>query len=199
MNDSSEVKGLVHTVRESFFGFKADSAKTETRLIALMGVFTALCIVFERTVFIPVGDNSRYSFTFVIVALAGVTLGSLRGAIAASIADIIGSLMLYGNVCPLITVCVFLSAITYGIFLYKKRNILTIVSAVLVDQLFCSLILKTGALAIWYNGGMHAYPAVFLTRLVQVLIMIPIEIAVLLILNRFLFGFAKKAVGDFLE
>lgn len=199
MEEKKEVTGLVQVLRESFFGVKSKGARTNTRLIALMGVYIALCIVFERTIFIPVGDTSRYSLTFVVVALAGITLGGLRGGIVAALADIIGSLQLYGSVSPLITVCVFISAITFGVFLYSKRNLLTIVIAVLIDQVLSCLILKTGALALYYYGGMNAYKAVFVTRLPQIGIMIPLEIAVLLVLNKYLFGRAKRMVKDFME
>lgn len=199
MNETIETNGLMQELRESFFGIRAKDIRTRTRLITLMGVLTALCIVVERTVYLPIGTNSRYSLTFVVIALTSIVLGGLKGAVAAVAADVLGSLMLYGSVCPLISVCVFLSALTFGMFLYSKRTVVRIILAVLVDQLVCSLILKTGALAIWYNGGMNAYPAVFMTRLVQAGIMIPIELIVLLVLNRYFFGTAKRLIKDFIE
>lgn len=199
MKESTKTNGLMQELRESFFGTAAKDIRTRTRLITLMGVLTALCIAVERLVYLPIGTNSRYSLTFVVIALTAIVLGGLKGAVVAALADILGSLIVYGSVCPLITVCVFLSALTFGMFLYSKRNAVRIVLAVFVDQLVCSLILKTGALAIWYNGGMNAYLAVFMTRMVQAAIMIPIEIAVLLILNGFFFGTAKRLVKDFIE
>ena len=199
MNDCVKKQGLMPEMRESFFGIKAKNLKTRTKLITLMGVLTALCIVVERTIFIPVGDSSRYSFTFAAVALCGITLGGLKGAVVAMLADVIGSLILYGNANPLITVCVCLSAMSFGIILYSKRTPVRIVIAVLIDQIVSALILKTGALAIWYYGGMNAYATLFGIRLVQVLIMIPVEIIVLLLLEKYLFGTVKKLVKEFVE
>ena len=153
----------------------------------------------ERTIYIPVGDTSRYSFTFVAVALSSIVLGGLKGAVVAGVADVIGSLIVYGNANPLITACVCITAINYGLFLYNKRSIPRIVLAVIVDQVICSLLLKTAALSVWYYGGMNAYPVVFMTRLVQVGVMIPLQIVVLIILEKYLFGIVKKLVKDFVE
>lgn len=190
--------GLLQDMQESFFGVKARDNRAITLIIALMGVLAALQIVFERTVYIPVGDTSRYSLVFIMVAITSICLGGLRGGVVAAIADIIGGLIVYGNICPLITVCVFLSALTFGMFLYSKRSIIRIILAVLVDQIMCSLILKTGALAIWYYGGMKSYGKVFATRLPQVGIMIPLEIIVLLILSKFI-NYLKKMMKEYFE
>ena len=199
MKNGYEKTGLALQLRESFFGFSSEKAMSTTKLITIMGVLAALCIVVERTIYIPVGDTSRYSFTFVAVALSSIVLGGLKGAVVAGVADVIGSLIVYGNANPLITACVCITAINYGLFLYNKRSIPRIVLAVIVDQVICSLLLKTAALSVWYYGGMNAYPVVFMTRLVQVGVMIPLQIVVLIILEKYLFGIVKKLVKDFVE
>lgn len=190
--------GLVRNMQESLLGLvgKLNDGKKVTILVALMGVLTALCIVFERTVYIPVGDTSRYSMVFIMVAISSITLGAIAGGVVAALADIIGGMMVYGNICPLITVVVFLSAFTFGVFLYSKRSIVRIVLAVLVDQIICSLILKTGALAIWYYGGMGSYFKVFATRILQVAIMIPVEIIVLIALEKIVIKYLKKMLKE---
>jgi ECF transporter S component (folate family) len=196
MDDNFKSKGLLQELHKSFFGINNAGIKSNTLLIAIMGVLIALNIVFERVVYIPVGDTSRYSLVFVIIVISCISLGALKGAIVAVLADVIGSFMLYGSACPLITLVVFISALSWGMFLYEKRGVFRILLAVLFDQLVCSLTLKTGALAIWYYGGMSSYTKVLATRIPQIIIMIPLEFIVLVVLDRYLFGYIKKIMKD---
>lgn len=191
---NDRLRGLLHEMQESFFGRKKGDRENPAVIIALMGTLIALSIVFERTIYIPVGDSSRYSLVFIITATSGVILGGLRAGLVGILADVIGSLMVYGNINPLITVCVFLSSVFFGLFLYKKQTFLRVVAAVLFDQILCSLILKTGALAIWYYNGMSDYAKLFLIRCVQAAIMIPIEIVVLCILAKMFYPYLKRMV-----
>ncbi len=186
------LRRLLHDMQESFFGKKKEDRNNPAVIIALMGTLTALSIVFERLIYIPVGDSSRYSLVFIIMATSGVILGGLRAGVVGILADIIGSLMVYGNVNPLIMACVFLSSVFFGLFLYKKQTFLRVVAAVLFDQILCSLILKTGALAIWYYNGMSDYVKLFLIRCVQAAIMIPLEIVVLCMLSKMLYPYIKR-------
>ncbi len=191
-NSGNRLEGLLHDMQESFFGRKKRKKEKAAVIIALMGVLIALSMIFERMIFIPVGDSSRYSLVFIVSATAGVILGGLRAGVVSVIADIIGSLIMYGNINPLITICVFLSSMFLGLFLYKKQSLSRIVTAVLFDQVLCSLILKTGALAIWYYNGMADYFKLFFIRCVQTAIMIPMEIVVIYILGKMLFPYLKR-------
>lgn len=199
MDEAIKSNGLMQGVRESFFGIEAKNIKQRTRVLTIMGMLTALVYLLERVLFIEVGSNSRYSFVFVAISISAILLGGYKASMVAVVADIIGSVIIYGNVNPLITLCVFISAMFYGLVLYKKVSTTRIIVAILFDQIICSLFLKSAALAIWYQGGMKAYPAVFLTRLVQVIIMIPVEIIVLSLLNKSFFGKIKKVFKDFVD
>lgn len=189
--------GLLTGLKESFFGVKLKTPMSRTIMIALIGVLTALSIAFERVVYIPVGDTSRYSLTFMMTAVCCIALGALRGAIVACLADVIGAMILYGNANPLLTICVGLSALTFGLILYNNQSIVRIVLAVLIDQICISLILKTGALAIWYYG-IEKYFTVFGTRVLQVLIMIPLQIVVLSVLSKFVFKYLQNMVKGYI-
>ncbi len=197
MDVKKEDKRLIHAMSGSFFGLKDDGKQFTTKTVTLMGMFIALCIVFERVIYIPIGDISRYSFAFVATTMSCIVLGGLKGMIVAILADIIGSLIVYGNVCPLITICVAISALFFGILLYNKTGVVRIIFAVVIDQIVCSLFLKTGALAIWYYGGLDVYFEVFMTRLLQIVIMIPLEILVLIVLDKYFFGYLNKLIKDY--
>lgn len=179
-------------MRESFFGIRTKGVGAGTKKTCLMGLLCALIIVFERTVYIPVGDSSRYSFTFIVIFISGMLLGAIDAAIVAAAADVIGAIIAGYSVNPLITVCVALSAFFCGLLLYAKVDFVKLTIAILLDQALCSLLLKSAAFAIWYGGGMGSYPKYFMIRIVQVAIMIPVEFVVLFSLNKLLFGRLKK-------
>lgn len=195
---SRNLKGLLLDFKKSFFGVRLSTPMSKTIMLALMGVLTALSIAFERVVYIPVGDTSRYSLTFMMTAVCCVSLGALRGAVVAVLADVIGAIIVYGNANPLLTICLCLSALTYGLILYCNQSIVRIVIAVLIDQLIISLILKTGALSVWYYG-ISQYFKVFGTRVPQVLIMIPIQIVVLIVFSKFIFKYLQNIVKEYVE
>jgi ECF transporter S component (folate family) len=191
-NEYSAKKGLRASLRESFFGIRPQSLSAGTKTVSLMGMLAALIIVFERTIYIPVGDSSRYSFAFIMIFVSGIVLGAVKAAVVGAIADIVGAIIAGYSINPLITICVALSAFFCGLLLYSDRSYVRLGIAILLDQVLCSLLLKSAAFAIWYGGGMHSYPKYFMIRIVQAGIMIPVECVVLFILNRVLFPRLKK-------
>ena len=184
---------------KSFFGIKAENTSKETKVVCLMGVLAALIIVFERTIYIPVGDSSRYSFAFIMIFISGLVLGGIRAAVVCGIADVVGAIIAGYSINPLITVCVMLSGLICGLFLYAERTPAKLAVAILLDQILCSLLLKSAAFAIWYGKSITTYPHYFSIRIVQVAIMIPIEFVVLFPLEKLLFGRLKKLVSDFIK
>ena len=197
-NEQGNKKGL-YALRESFFGPRPKTAGAGTKLVCLMGMLAALCVLFERTIYIPVGDSSRYSFTFIIIFISGLVLGGACAAITAGIADIVGAIIAGYSINPLITFCVVLSGLICGLLLYSQRSYIKLAIAILLDQILVSLVLKSAAFAIWYGGGMHTYPKYFSIRIVQAAIMIPIEFAVLFPLYRLLFPRLKRLTGDVMK
>ena len=191
-NEYSVKKGLRTSLRESFFGIRPQNISAGTKKICLMGMLAALIIVFERTIYIPVGDSSRYSFSFIMIFVSGMVLGAVDAAIVGAVADVVGAIIAGYSINPLITVCVALSAFFCGLLLYSERSYMRLAIAILLDQILSNLLLKSAAFAIWYGGGMHSYPKYFMIRIVQVGIMIPVEFVVLFILNRVFFPRLKK-------
>lgn len=198
-NELLSKKGLCAAMHKSFFGIKTDNMSSRTKKIALMGMLIALMVVFERVLFIPVGDSSRYSFTFIILFLSGLLLGAIDAAIVAGLADIIGCVLVGYSVFPLITFCVMLAAFVAGLMLFSERSIPKLIIAIVFEQLVCSLLIKTAALAIHFYGGIRNYGKVFSVRIVQFCIMLPLEIVVMLVLYKMLFSRIKKMTSEFIK
>ena len=198
-NELLAKKGLRAAMHKSFFGIRTKDVSKSTRKIALMGMLAALMIVFERALFIPVGDSSRYSFTFIVIFMSGLLLGAIDAAIVAGIADVIGCILVGYSINPMITGCVMLAAFFAGLMLFSDRSVPKLIAAIVFEQLICNLFIKTAALAIWFYGGIGSYGKVFGIRIVQFAIMLPIEIAVMLVLYRVFFPRIKKMVAEFIK
>ena len=188
-------KRLLASLQESFLGYYRKKHVRTVMKLCLMGLLTALLIVFERTLYIPVGDSSRYSFTFIMIYISGLLLGAIDAAVVCGSADVLGGILAGYSINPLITLCVMLAGFVAGLMLYKDRNPVKLSVAIVNNELICSLLLKSAAFAIFYGGGMHSYPHYLSIRIVQFAIMLPIEFVVMFVLYNTLFGRLKKAVG----
>ena len=194
--ENEQKKRLLASLQESFFGYYKEKNVKMVVKICLMGLLTALLIVFERTIYIPVGESSRYSFTFVMVYISGLLLGGIDAMIVTGAADVLGGILAGYSINPLITACVMISGMSAGTLLFKERSLIKLSVAIVINQLVCSLLLKSAAFAIFYGGGMHSYPHYFTIRIVQFAIMTPVEFVVMFLLYKSLFGRLKKMVNE---
>lgn len=194
--ENEQRKRLLASLQESFFGFYKEKNIKIVMKICLMGLLVALLIVFERTVYIPVGDSSRYSFTFIMIYVSGLLLGAVDAALVAGTADVVGGILAGYSINPLITACVMISAFGAGLLLYKDRSLVKLSVAIIINELVCSLLLKSAAFAIFYGGGMKSYPHYLGIRIVQFAIMTPVEFVVMFLLYKTLFPRLKKMVNE---
>ncbi len=147
-----------------------------SRTITLMGVLTATEIVLSRFASFSAW-NMKIGFGFVPIVIAAMLLGQVKAGIIASLADFLGAVLFpIGPYFPGFTLTALLTGIVYGIFLYKRTTFLRIVIAVCVNQLILSLLLNTLWISILYGSP---YGPLFMTRIIQSLILIPVQIAVI--------------------
>ncbi|MDB8681831.1 folate family ECF transporter S component, partial [[Ruminococcus] gnavus] len=150
--------------------------KCTTENIVFMGILLAVEIVIGKyltisTIYLKIG------FAFAPIALTAVLFGPVEAAVIASIADIIIALLNPFGYYPGFTVSAFLTGIIYGIAFYKKTpKMWRVVSAVIISKLAISVFLNSYWL---YKLTGQAFLAVLLIRLIQNIIMIPIEILVI--------------------
>ena len=143
--------------------------------IVTMGLLVALEIVLSRFGSINLW-NLKIGLAFVPVMLTGMLMGPVKSAFVAVVSDVVGALLFpSGAFFPGFTVTALLRGILYGGLLYKKPSMLNITIVAVIDQLILSLFLTSFWLSILYASP---YMPLVVSRLVQVLPLLPIEIAI---------------------
>ena len=149
-------------------------------------IFTALLIalniIIER---VPAfkSVSSHISLSVITLGFSAIYLGIGYTVAGAAMGDLLGALILpFGAYNPLFTLTNALVGLIIGLALSKRASLLNISLGVLANKVICTLLLNTLWIAIFYSGGLHAFPAMFVTRIEQAVIMTITEIAVLVLL-----------------
>lgn len=132
--------------------------KLGTKTIVLGGIFVAISIVLTRMFgFILFDGSVRISFGNVPIALAGVILGPLAGALVGAIADILG-IMLVSHGTPHIgfTISSALQGLIPALILYKpyrdkelsKSRLLTLIT---LSTVVSSVVVSLGLNTFWLS------------------------------------------------
>lgn len=150
----------------------------ELRKLVTLALLTALYIVLERFLSFNMW-NMRIGFAFVALAITGMLFGPLSAGLVGALGDVLG-MMLFptGPYFPGFTLTAFLTGAVFGLFLHREQRPARIVCAVAVNQIVLSLFLQTLWISITYGAP---YRALLPTRMTQCLVMIPLQLAVLLL------------------
>ncbi len=156
----------------------------DVRTMTTMAVLIAMQIIFSRFLSLQAW-NLRIGFGFVPIVIAGIMFGTVKAGIVAGVSDVLGALLFSYGFTPLITVTAVLTGVVFELFLYKKATMIRIVLSVLVAQIFCSLLLNSYFLYILYfsESGTSLF-AFIMTRVIQTIVMIVVEIAITLALGK---------------
>ncbi len=140
-----------------------------------IALLTAIEIVLSRFLSISLW-NLKLGLSFIPVILAARLYGPIGAAAVAGLGDLLGALFFpIGAYFPGFTVSAAITGLIFGLFLKKSAKPLNVVLSVLITQIFCSLIVNTICISVLY--GSPFWP-LLLTRCVQTVIMIILEIAV---------------------
>lgn len=165
------------------------SKKPDVRTVVYLGVLTALEIVLNRFLSISAW-NIKIGFSFVPIAAAAILFGPLPAGIVAALGDLLGAVLFpIGPYFPGFTLTAFLTGLTFGFFLRKRRTVLTILGAVAVNQLILSLLLNTYWISVLYGSP---FVPLLSTRLIQCAILAPVQFVVILLMSGALDKYGKK-------
>lgn len=150
--------------------------------IILTAVLIAINIILER---VPAfkSVSSHINLSVIATGFAAVYLGIPYTVAITTLGDLLGALILpFGAYNPFFTLTNAVSGLIIALFLHKQATMPRICIGVAVNKIVCTLLLNSLLVAIFYSGGVFAFPAVMVGRIPQAVIMTATEIAVLLIL-----------------
>ena len=149
-----------------------NSGKISVRMITMIGMLTALEIILNRFLSINAW-NIKIGFSFVPVVIAAVLFGPIAGGAVGALGDLLGAVLFpIGPYFPGFTATAFATGVVFGLFLHKKQTLPRIAGAVLINQLFFSLIVNSFWISILYGSP---FVPLLATRIVQVAIVGAVE------------------------
>lgn len=169
---------------------------SKTKKIILSALLIALSIVLSRFLSIKT-PLLAITFNFVPIMLSGLWLGPKYSTLIATIADTIGAILFpFGEFFIGFTISAAAMGLIYGLILYKKEGelskkelIIRLIIGSILNILIVNVILNTLWLTIMYD---KAFFAVFITRIVKEIIMVPIQVITMFILMQALNPLTKK-------
>lgn len=146
--------------------------KFSTRTIVVLGLLTALEIVLNR--FLSINTWSlKIGFSFIPVAVAGMVYGPVGGAIVCALGDFLGAILFpIGTYFPGFTLTACFTGAVLGWFLHKNPTPVRILMAVLINNLFFSLVINSVWISVLYS---RAFAALLVSRLLQCAVMVPVQ------------------------
>ncbi|MBR5229331.1 MAG: folate family ECF transporter S component [Firmicutes bacterium] len=155
--------------------------KFDTKMLVTAAVLIALNVVLSRFLSINAW-NIKIGFTFVSIFVAGYFYGPVFSVVVAVLGDVVGALLFpSGAFFPGFTLTALLTGLLFGVMLHKKQTPVRILFTVLANQLLLGLLLNTYWLSILYGT---TFGAVVVTRIVQCLIMMPVEFVTITLLMK---------------
>ena len=154
-------------------------------VLALMGLFIALGIVFTR-VLKPIDlPYLRVSFGFIATSVCSMMLGPFLGGINAAVADVAGFFLFptpNAFFFPGLTFSALLAGVIYGLYLYKKPvTLLRVALAVLTVTIFIDMLLNTYWLSILLG---QAWKVMFPIRALKAAVWYPVQVLIIYYLRR---------------
>ncbi len=151
--------------------------------ITITGILVALEIILSRFCSYSVW-NTKIGFAFIPVVICAMICGPVYSAILGGLADFLGAILFpIGAYFPGFTLTAALIGAIFGLFLYKKSNLLLIILSVLVSQIFCSLILNSYWISVLYGSP---YGAVLISRIAQSAIFLVVQPFCIFLIDKFI-------------
>ena len=164
--------------KKGFFSFL--NTKTMVYMSMLIALYACLSVFA-----IYITNDLRFNFTFIPSAIAAILFGPIAGGLTGAFGDILGWVVTHpGPYSPGLTISGFVAGVIYGIFLYKKEITITrVLFAAITMVIIVEILLNALWLSLLYG---NAFFVLLSKRLIKVVILIPLQTAVLYALRFFI-------------
>lgn len=164
--------------------------KLTIKKIVMIALMVALHVVLSRFLSINIWSN-KIGFSFVPVFVAAYLYGPLAAGLVGGLGDFLGAILFpIGPYFPGFTLTCIIGGVAFGFLLHKKQTIPRLLSATLINQLVLGLLVNTLWISILYGSS---FGGLMLTRIVQCVILLPVEFVTMLFLLKTLFRRGKEA------
>lgn len=156
----------------------------KTRSLAVTAMLLAIAVILGFLA-VQVTESIKISFAFLVDELVGMLFGPAVGAVFGAVDDFLKYIVKpTGPYFPGFMISEMLTAMIYGLFLYKRPIRLTrIIAANTTVTVFVNMLLNTLWLTMLYGS---AFAVIFPARVVKELVLLPVNIAMFYILSRML-------------
>ncbi|MGL5676219.1 MAG: folate family ECF transporter S component [Cellulosilyticaceae bacterium] len=168
--------------------------KINTKQLVFMAFLIALKVVLTRFLGIHIGEFIRISFSFIATAIMAVYFGPLLTGVGCGIADALGAILFpRGAYFFGFTLSAMIIGLIYGIFLYKKHFSWW---RIIVIKVLVLVLITAGLNSMWLAmlSG-KGYMPLMIARVTEGLIMLPIEVMMLGMVQKYLIPQLKKNVA----
>lgn len=160
------------------------------RYLAIMSIFIALKVA-QSGFFLPVAENLRVSFGYLLIAVEACIIGPIPALISGFVTDLIGFLVFpSGAFFPGYTLSAMLNCFIFAIFLYQTR--LTIAKLFLA-RLFINVFVNATLGSLWtsmlYSKGFEYY---FMISITKNMILLPLEVFLLILVFKLMIPILEK-------
>ena len=165
--------------------------KLDTKSLVTIALLVAMEVVLSRFLSISAW-NIKIGFSFLPIVIGAILYGPIGGGLIGALGDLLGATLFpIGAYFPGFTLTAFLTGFVFGLFLYKTQSIPKVIAAVAVNQCVLSLCLNTLWISILYGSP---YGPLFVTRIVQTLILVAVEIVTIVAVAKVMPRFRRMAV-----
>lgn len=174
---------------KEYWQSSAQKLKT-TKYFALIAVFIALKTIVSFW-YIPVTDNLRIAFTFLLVGLESAIIGPVAGMVSGAITDIVAFMIAPSG--PFFfgyTLSSILGSLIYALFFYRTKITLPkIIGAKALVNYGVNVCLGSLWSSILYSKGYIYYAT---NSLIKNTLLLPIEVFLLYLVFRYFSPYLKK-------
>ena len=157
--------------------------------LTISAMLLALSVIFGFFK-IPLSQVSEVRLQFLPVAAEGMLFGPLYGGILGGLSDILCYIVRpTGAFFPGFTISAIIQGVIYGLLLRKNQSLGRILATQALDTVIISLILNPIWLMMLYG---NSFVVIFMERIIKVLIMLPINTALLTAVVKLIYSPAIK-------